>query len=244
MKEKSRWFYSAQTEKTKAVVLIAHGLNLDPKKMDTLALFFRSVHCDVLRMALGADPLQWEDKFADDYDRAQDHADVLDLPLYFVGYSLGALLGLHFMSKHREHKIKRIALFAPATQTKAFTKITAWFSLLFPKGSLPSLNLSDYRDRGHTTFAEYKMMHEMQKHIQRETFNVPALIFSSPKDELIDHGKLEKFAGKNAEWKVLALSNQDSPLSRKYHHLMIDDQSLGRSEWEKILKNLTIHFSL
>jgi pimeloyl-ACP methyl ester carboxylesterase len=244
MKEKSRWFYSAQTEKTKAVVLIAGGLNLDPKKMDTLALFFSRIHCDVLRIAIGPDPLQWEDKFADDYDRAREHADVLGLPLYFVGYSLGALLGLHFMSKHSDHLIKRIALFAPATQTKAFTKITAWLALLFPKGSLPSLNLTDYRDRNYTTFAEYKKMHEIQKEIHRKTFHVPALIFSNPKDELIDHRKLEKFAGMNAEWKVMALSNQGSPLSRKYHHLMIDDQSLGRSEWEKILKNLSIHFSL
>jgi len=244
MKEKSRWFYTTETAQTKAVVLLAHGLNLHPKKMDVLAEFFTNSHCDVLRISLGPDPLQWEEKFKDDYDKAREHAEVLGLPLYFVGYSLGALTGLHYMMKHTDHEFKKMALFAPAIQTKAFTKLSAYLSFLFPRGCLPSLNLREYRDRNFTTLAEYKVMYQMQHELQMHSCFIPALIFASTQDELIHYANLAKFAGAQEHWKMITISNQDSPLPKKYHHLMIDDQSLGQSEWQKILKNLTAYFEL
>lgn len=249
MKEKSRWFYTREsagqgTVTTKAVVLLAHGLNLHPKKMDVLAQFFTESHCDVLRISLGPDPFQWEEKFKDDYDKAREHAEVLGLPLYFVGYSLGALTGLNFMMKHTDHQFKKMALFAPAIQTKAFTKISAYLSFLFPRGCLPSLNLREYRDRDFTTLAEYKTMYQMQKELKVPQIFIPALVFASTQDELIHYSNLAKFAGTQKDWQLITISNQGSPLPKKYHHLMIDDQSLGQSEWEKILKNLTAYFDL
>ena len=244
MKEKSRWFYTRDTAHTKAVVLLAHGLNLHPKKMDALAQFFTESHCDVLRISLGPDHLHWEEKFKEDYEKAREHSEVLGLPLYFVGYSLGALTGLHFMMKHPVHQFKKMAVFAPAIQTKAFTKVSAYLSFLFPRGCLPSLNLREYRDRNFTTLAEYRRMYEMQKELQFYKSSIPALVFASTQDELIHYTNLEKFAGTQPSWKLVTISNHDSPLPKKYHHLMIDDRSLGQSEWEKILKNLTAYFDL
>lgn len=246
MKEKSRWFYTdrAQASKTRAVVFIVHGLNLRPSKMDPLAEFFARHNCDVLRSALGDDPKKWEEKFSDDYEKAREHAEIMQRPLYFVGYSLGALIGLSFIHTHPEHEIKKMALFAPAIKTRWYTSISAWLAKLFPRGSLPSFNLKEYREREKTTLAEYKKMHELQKSLADASFALPAVILSSPKDELVDHRKLVKFARANSPWAVEEVSNLNSPLSKKYHHLMIDDMSLGQSEWEKILKILTGHFTL
>lgn len=245
MKEKSRWFYTEQTHETKAVVLIVHGLNLHPKKMDVLAKFFTDHHCDVFRSALGADPSMWEEKFESDYEKAREQAEILERPLYFVGYSLGALAGLAFMEGHPFHALKKMALFAPASHTKKFTKLSAMLAYLFPKGKLPSLNLVEYRDRDHTTLAEYKKMHEWQRKIKTENnFSLPTIVIASRKDELVSFGELEKFAAKNPKWKVEEISNIDSPLPKKYHHLMIDDISLGQFQWEKILNILAGHFTL
>lgn len=244
MKEKSLWFYTNDTARTKAVVLIAHGLNLHPKKMDHLARFFTDQNCDVLRIALGSDPLKWEEKFGDDYDKAREHAEVLERPLYFVGYSLGALTGLYFMQKNPTHVFKKMALFAPPVHTRAFARLSAWLSYLIPGGCLPSLNLKEYRDRPYTTLAEYRMMYAFQKEVAKTSLTIPALIILSRRDELIHYKKMEKFASQNGHSTLLSISNHGSPLPKKYHHLMIDDLSLGQSEWEKILKSLTAHFAL
>lgn len=244
MKEKSRWFYTNEPARTKAVVLLAHGLNLHPKKMDALARFFTEHNCDVLRIALGPDPKKWEEKFGDDYDKAREHADILQRPLYFVGHSLGALTGLYFMLKNPVHEFKKMALFAPAIHTRPFARLSAWLSYIVPGGCLPSLNLQDYRERDYTTLAEYRKLYEFQKEVRQAKIEIPALIILSRKDELIHYKKMEKFASQNSNCTLMEISNQGSPLPKKYHHLMIDDRSLGQSEWEKILKNLTAYFTL
>lgn len=242
--EKSKWFYTEFKNDTSAVVLLAHGLNLAPKKMDELALFFNSKKCDVLRIALGNNPEEWTEKFSNDYDAALEHAHILERPLFFVGYSLGALVGMHYMSTHTHHEIKKMALFAPASHTKMYARIPSLLYFLLPGFSLPSLNLLSYRDRDKTTLFEYKKMHELQREITKNDFSLSTLLILDAQDELVASKEVSKFAEQNPLWKSLYVSNQDSQLPKKYHHLMIDEESLGHSMWQKILKNLTAHFSL
>ncbi|MGZ3789962.1 MAG: alpha/beta hydrolase [Bacteriovorax sp.] len=244
MKEKSEWFYTEYKSDTKAVVLLAHGLNLDPKKMDELASFFNSKKCDVLRIALPENPSLWTDQFGDDYEAALEHAEILQRPLYFVGYSLGALVGMYYMATHPNHQFNKLALFAPASHTRLYARIPALLSFIFPRASLPSLNLVGYRKRNKTTLAEYQKMIQLQHEIKSNDFNLPTLLIVSSRDELIASGKLSKFAALNPLWKTLQVSNRESQISKKYHHLMITEESLGHSMWQKILKNLTEHFSL
>lgn len=242
--EKSKWFYAESKVDTKAVVLLAHGLNLRPSKMDQLAHYFNSKKCDVLRITLGENPDLWEENFNRDYEKALEQSEILQRPLYFVGYSLGALVGMHFMITHSQHQFKKLALFAPASHTKAYTRIPSLLFYLFPKSALPSFNLSDYRSREATSFLEYKKMHELQKEINKNDFNLPTLVIQNPNDELVDSNELTKFASSNPLWKTLEVSNRESQLPKKYHHLFIDENSCGHSMWQKILKNLTAHFSL
>ncbi len=242
--EKSKWFYTEFKEDTQAVVLLAHGLNLKPSKMDQLASFFNSKKCDVLRISLGDNPDRWEEKFNNGYDEALEHAQILERPLYFVGYSLGALMGMHFLATHPHHQIKKLSLFAPASHTRLYTRIPSLLFYLFPKSALPSFNLPDYRSREVTTLLEYKKMHELQKEIKENDFYLPTLVIQNPKDELVDSSELTKFASSNSYWSTLEISNRESQLPKKYHHLMIDENSCGQPMWQKILKNLTAHFSL
>ncbi len=241
--EKSKWFYTEFKADTKAVVLLAHGLNLKASKMDELAKFFAHKRCDVLRLALGNDPKKWSENFSEDYEAAAEHAHVLNLPLYFVGYSLGALVGMSFISTHAKTDFKKLALFAPASHTKPYTRLPAILAKFFPKGRLPSLNLEDYRERHFTTLAEYKVMQELQKELQ-SSLTLPTLIIYNAKDELVSATKLQEYSAHLPQCRLLEVSNHESQLTRKYHHLMIDEKSLGQSTWQKVLQNLTTHFSL
>lgn len=245
---KSKWFYTQFANETKAVVLLAHGLNLNPSKMDQLAHFFNAKKCDVLRISLGDNPDLWMEKFSDDYDAALEHADILQKPLYFVGFSLGALIAVHYMNFHPHHHFSKLALFAPATHTHKFTLLPALLGRLLPEFKLPSLNLINYRERKYSKLGEYKKMHQLQremgKSLLKNEFNTPTLLILSPRDELVSSSKLTKFADSNPHWSTLVISNRESQLPKKYHHLMIDLESIGPLEWEKILNNLTAHFAL
>ncbi|MBC7540468.1 MAG: alpha/beta hydrolase [Bacteriovorax sp.] len=246
--EKSKWFHSDFKNDTVAVVLIAPGLNLLPSKMDSLAKFFASKKCDVLRISLGANPEHWTEKFSDSYDAALEHAEIMQRPLYFLGFSLGALVGIHYIARHPYQQFIKCALIAPATHTRAYTIIPALLAKIFPKGSLPSLNLEKYRERSRTTLAEYKKMRTLQNDIKitlkNNDMNIATLLITNPQDELVKSSDLVKFAGSNPMWNTLELTNKGSLLSKKYHHLIIDSDSIGAEEWEKLLQSLSNHFAL
>lgn len=246
--EKSKWFYSKFREDTKAIVILAHGLNLLPSKMDELALYLASKKCDVLRISLGSDPEKWTTKFSDYYDEALEQSEILERPLYFLGYSLGALLGVDFIVNHPQHKITKCALIAPATHTKLMTKLLSVGGILFPKLSIPSFNLEKYRQQPRTILLSYKIINHLQKKLKKlfneKSISIPTLLVTSKDDELINSSRLTKLAALYPNWATLELTNKRSQLPIKYHHLMIDSESLGRDEWEKLLKILTIHFAL
>lgn len=248
MSDKSKWFYTEYKSDTKAVIILAHGLNLLPAKMDQLAHFFNSKKCDVLRISLGTNPEKWCENFSDDYDAALEHAEILERPLYFVGYSLGALIGIHYLVNHPHHRLRKLALLAPATHTHFYTLFPALLGRVIPGLGLPSLNLKNYRQRSSTPLKEYKKMHQLQRELKNSLktnqLNIPTLLILSPKDELVATAKLTKFAQSNPHWKWLAISNDEAQLPKKYHHLMIDREAIGLKEWEKLLNNLSAHFTL
>lgn len=246
--EESKWFYHDYKNDVLAVVLIAPGLNLLPSKMDQLSEFFFQNNCDVFRISLGSNTSQWVDIFKKSYDECLIHSKRINRPLYFLGYSLGGLLGVHYITKHDDHSFLKCALLAPATHTRIYAKIPGLLAGIFKNGSLPSFNLIDYRERSKTTFAEYQKLNILQNEINCSHSNnhllIPTLLVLNPYDELVSSQKLSKFAASTPHWKTLKLTNKGSSLSWKYHHLLIDAQTLGQAEWEKLLKNLSEHFGI
>jgi alpha-beta hydrolase superfamily lysophospholipase len=248
MNEKTKWFYCEFKTETQAVVLLAHGLNLLPSKMDQLAHFFSTKKCDVLRISLGEFPEKWEEKFKNDYCMALEHAEILQRPLYFVGFSLGALIGIHHLLKNPQHQFEKLALFAPATHTHFYTIIPAMVGKFFPTFALPSFNLGNYRERKSTTLDEYQKIHQLQKSLRhliiKDQMNRPTLLIINPKDELVSSSQLKKLAKRHSQWEYLEISNKDSLLPKKYHHLIIDSDAIGLEEWDKLIKSLSAHFDL
>ena len=238
------WFYSAENTKTNAIIIIAHGLNLQPSKMDQLSHYFQQHHCDVLRLSFGSDPEQWEKNIEESYHHANQRALVKNIPLYVLGYSLGALLFTQLIKNNPEFKIEKLALIAPATHTRFYAKIPALIGILLPNFKFKSLNFEEYRMRDFTTAAEYKKMSHIQDEVKNYHYLIPTLIIFDPEDELVDSKNIKTHHKNLPHITMAPIIDRATQLPRIVHHLMIDQQSLGALEWQKLLNNLSKHFAL
>jgi hypothetical protein len=69
---------------------------------------------------------------------------------------------------------------------------------------------------------------------------VPTLIFIDPKDELISYRKLKKAELKD-EWGLCQVVELDSDLSYRsgnYHHLILDEATMGEKNWTMVVKTM------
>ena len=133
-----RWYKNQGREKTKGVALVIHGLNLRPDKMQTIISVLAESGMDVLRLSLRghgenythrADmdeeqarleafkavsfPL-WLNEAYLAYTQVREKAAQKKVPLFFVGFSLGGLIGLDLFASQPEVYYDRMILFAPA----------------------------------------------------------------------------------------------------------------------------------
>ncbi len=251
--EKSKWFYSEFKQDTVAVILLIHGLNLRPSKMDSLAQFFAAKKCDVYRLALPENPKNWIEKFDDGYHAALEQAEILERPLFLIGYSLGALLTLRYLVTHNYHKINKVIFIAIPLEMKWLSRLPAKFSWIMPRAWLPSLALEDYRIRGKTSLIEYRIMESIRseilavlKKLKKADAHIssPVLIISDPKDELLDIEKIKNHYALFSSLQCHEVTNKVTQHPKKYHHLMIDEASIGHIEWQKMLNKMTSHLSL
>ena len=76
--------------------------------------------------------------------------------------------------------------------------------------------------------------------------NTPTLIMIDPKDELVSEKGLRAMIEKNqlSEWKIFKIQKQDPQLKSNYHHLIIDEASVGVDEWTIIKNNIREHLDL
>lgn len=228
---------------------VLHGLNTKPSKMSTIA--------DVLkphsqRVALGSlsghssDPGAnkeisasiWKSEFVQQWQNAMTGCEGQSDERVFVGYSLGALVALTLLDERTPMPIPtRLILIAPALELRKkvlFIKALSWLRF----GSLPSLNHTDYRANGWTSFAAYNALFELNKSWKQSAKDVsksiPTVIFLAKDDELVDSQSIAEKTKEHQQWTVVWLDNRASQLNPKYHHLMLDEASLGADSWKKM----------
>lgn len=257
--ELSVWLPSKKTE-LKSVALVAHGLNLKPSKMNSLSELLNKNGVDVLRVSLAGHRGSkreglftthrgWRNEFQAHYCLAEKRAKELNVPLHFLGFSLGALIGVDFLNTQNNHMVSKMALISPATDVHWYSKIPGKLGWLGGKISLPSKNLKEYRSQPSTSLASYRSMKKSQNSLEEinlPSLNIPTLVFVDPDDELVSLKNLKKRIKKNSldNWKTKPISNKGSTLKKTYHHLVVDKQSMGPHQWEIVKKDITDHFNL
>jgi len=245
----------------KAVVLVAHGLNLKPEKMDTLAGLLRDAGADVLRITLSGHEGDmaafknvnseiWERDFNSSYAEALTRSRQLKVPLYFLGFSLGALVGVRSMiEENSSTKFDRMVLLAPAISLKTATKLLHPLKLLGRGFCIPSANLPEYRVHRCTPMGAYGALLDCASDVNdsdSQAENIPTLIMMDPKDEMVSLESLKKFATKKklTNWNFVEFTSSQTLLPKKFHHLIVDEAGAGHAEWKVIIENLLRHFSL
>ncbi len=256
-KETSKWV-EAKTDKPKAIALVAHGLNLRPSKMDSLVEVLTEENIEVLRISLGGhrgskreglfnSHQGWRNEFQAHYCLALKKASKESLPIYYLGFSLGALIGLDFLNTQDFHHIKKMVLISPASDVHWYSKIPGKLGWIGGRISLPSKNLKEYRSQPSTSLASYKSMKLSQESLEDmniNSLNIPTLIYVDPDDELVSLKKIKDRISKNSldHWKLSTISNEGSTLKKTYHHLIVDRPSMGPKVWDRVTTDIKNHF--
>lgn len=248
--EKNIWIDSLQ-ENTKGVFLVLHGLNLKPSKMNTLSHFWSSEGYDVLRGTLSGHfgskeemlavtQLTWRRDVTNLICLAHQKAQQQNVPLYFLGYSLGATTYLDTIkSQKTQNPFSKAILLAPAIRVKWYANLTKIVSFFSNKIMIPSENLEDYRSQDGTSTAAYEALHSIIDNIETPYthLNIPTWVFLDPKDELISESGISELTEQEdlTLWSLHRISKSESPLSKNYFHLIIDPPTLG----DQAFKDLT-----
>ena len=247
----------------KAVVLMLHGLNLKPARMDGWAELLSAHGAKVMRFALhghtGQEKLMaevkahmWHGQFNKAIEEAHAHASQLQVPLYFVGFSLGALVALEWLSAQDESRlyINKMLLIAPAIATPWYSRAASSILSIFSKNiTLPSRSPEQYRAQKGTTVAAYKALFALKKSLEDARFknaNLPALVLIDKHDELVPSGGVKNIISAHGlgRWELAIVDNSFAQKNYGFRHLMVDQESVGANLWAelsaRVLKYLDI----
>jgi pimeloyl-ACP methyl ester carboxylesterase len=228
---------------TAGVALALPGLNLKPEKMSDAARLLTDHGVAVLVGGLaggsggreelyGVTADTWVSDFLALYDRVNGEADRLEVPLYFVGHSLGCLVALNAMARHERVAFDRLVLFAPAVTPRP---VAGAVRLIGKKTIIPSRTPEEYRVHDGLPASAYHALLELAGRLRDSGYrgiDVPALVFIDRKDELVDYRCLARLAqNRLPRWRVVVVDNGKSSLSRPFHHLIIDEDSVGIEQW-------------
>jgi esterase/lipase len=255
-------------EQASGVAIVVHGLNVMPIRMIEIVHELSKMNIEVYSLSLQGhgsnfsksvdlkDEIArmesfkavsytiWHDELSDAYEIARQQSIEKNVPLYFVGYSIGGLLGMDFFASNSQVHFDRLILFAPALAVKPFCfqlKILSYF----PDYVIPSATPINYRANDGTPVAAYNVMFETISHFFQSNItktNVPILIFMDKNDEFVSADALENFVSNNQldQWNICYIDNQTTR-NRIYYHLIIDSQSVGSKTWAKMVSNIHNH---
>ena len=261
----TRWYKNHSREKTKGVALVIHGLNLRPDKMQTIISVLTESGIDVLRLSLrghgdnyahgtGIEEDQarleafkavsfplWMNEAYLAYAQVQKRAAQKKVPLFFVGFSLGGLIGLDLFASQPEVHYERMVLFAPAIKLHSFHYLARILSL-FSRLVIPSLTPDSYlSNKKGTPMAAYNALfvglQQFEKHVNRR-INVPTLIFIDEEDEFIPVRAFKnlKKEKKLDRWKLYIVKKEAASKQDSFHHHIIDESSTGKAVWQEMMK--------
>ena len=254
--KESKWFHPA-THDARGVVLLVHGLNLKPSRMDSLAELIRKQGYEVLRLALSGhhgdleefkkvSAEQWLGEAAAGYCLGLNRSRVLGKPLLFVGFSLGGLLGETLLNTSFEPPVafEKVVLIAPAISVRARSHLVRALRVLGSSYVVSSGNSEAYRAGPGTPIAAYDATFDLISELSASGFarsNVPTIVFLAPEDELVDSSGVAEIREKFAltRWKLIYVSNAESVLPGKRHHLFIDESSAGPRQWNEMSGQIT-----
>ncbi len=251
------------TGSPRAVVLLVHGLNLQPDCMLPLAAALQGMGMTVLNLALtghGANyqarpgltataarmasyravtHAQWQADLWQGYVQASTLAETAALPCCFVGFSLGALLGCELLATNQVVNFARMVLLAPALVLHPYTQFPRLFKA-WPQLTIRSLAPQAYRANLATPIAAYLALGQALDNLHHNLsprLNIPTQLFVARRDELVAAKGLARFVQQAAltQWQFDFVHKAGSGVEQRYQHLIINPASVGAQEWARMM---------
>jgi esterase/lipase len=247
----------------RGVVMVVHGLNVRPSKMGTPSsegtlvklLFDNGYHVYRVTLKGHNGPVEnmqevtqadWLHDAYSQYCEAKAIAEKERLPLYLLGFSLGALVYEVLMSETMASPVQfeKTILFSLAVAIKPAAKTILWMQPFTNDGSIiRSVSPKEYRAQPGASMAAYKAIFNMEELLCAVSFrncNVNTIVFIDKNDEMISAALLHKRINKYnlTNWSVYELTNVGAVIKPRYHHLLIDDKCVSEATWQSISKTI------
>lgn len=240
--------------KPTAVAMVVHGINLDPNKMASISNFLENKGVEVLVTKLFGDESlgdmqmvttsAWRRDMARDYGCAKSRANSLEVPLVYVGYSLGGILLIDFLSlKQLPQAFDKTVLLTPALALNSYIYLASGLTVFADWVLTPAFTPLDYALYPVMPVAAYRAMFNMVEKFTKKfspQANVPTLVIIDRHDEITDFSGLVNLIDRNnlTNWRIMTVDNRGSTLAIPAHHLIIDQASLGPKEWYRMLDQI------
>ena len=235
-------------------VLVAHGMNLKPSRMQPLADAVCNAEsglaCRILTLEGHEEGIpsrmrqvtaaSWKATMLEEIRWIRQQAG--KKPVFFLGFSLGSLMGAWAMQQFEENPFERAVLLAPPIETHAYARLAA----LIPGPShwtLPSRNHPEYRANSGTSLGAYRALFAIQDELRNAEprgRQDDVLVLVNPDDELVSARKLRRRAEKSgwSRWQIEDVLTLRPSLSPVYQHLFIDEPSMGSEAWEHLVSRI------
>jgi hypothetical protein len=186
----------------------------------------------------------WEADMLKGYALARSLADEQNVPLYFLGFSLGALVSQYLLSLRIENiQFDKQIFLAPATAIKIPRILKSCIPFLGDNLKIPSYTPKKYRLNEWLPAKIYKQMMYWERTILKKDgdhLNIPTLIIIDPKDELISYATIRKQIARFrlTNYQCITLESSLRARSTRYHHLIIDEATMGKNNWAVVTNKL------
>jgi alpha-beta hydrolase superfamily lysophospholipase len=268
--ESARWYPRRSDKKLEGVALVVHGLNCRPDKMEAIISILNANGIDCLNLSLRGhgtnfSPIDnmtpdaarmvafksvsyplWKTEAYKAYQIVKKKSDLYSRPLFFIGFSMGGLLGVDLLASNSNVRFNEMVLFSPAIamlQRNYLIKVLA----PFPGLVIPSAGEKSYLANDGTPMAGYNALFDMlahfEHHLNPQKINVPTVVFIDEEDELISYGKIKKLIVDRHldQWRIHPVKKDKAATEVDMHHLIIDAASVGNTMWQKIVDVTPMH---
>lgn len=239
------WF---KVKNPKGIVLLTHGLNLKPAKLDALAgklneagfSVFRPAftgHCGHNKHYLNVTATHWERDAREFHAIVTDEAQSKGVPAMLCAYSFSAAI---FQSMAKELKFDRRVYLAPALSLRFWFPVASFLANSLPRVTYRSMNVGGYYANATSGMLAVQALEHFVGNIDtRGNDSTPTQIWVDPKDELVSYKGIRIQARRRPKWRLEPLTNKGSRMRPAYHHLIINEEALGHAEWERLTSGIT-----
>lgn len=243
-----------------AVAVIVHGLNFNPSLMDDWSTEFSRHGIVVMRVVLpGHDGVQnsmkgvsaelWRKEIDANMVSAQATASRYSVPLIFVGYSLGGLVGIDWLSRQPANArlFDKMVLFAPAIATPWYSELAQkLLARLDGETIIPTPSPRMFRASGGSSVHAYRALFELKSSVHASSFrnaNIKTLLIVDRFDELTPYQEIKRLITEHrlGNWHLETFNNRYAHRNHGFRHLIATKDSVGTEQFETISRQVLKH---